>query len=225
MAIHLSNLRPVKRISDLLEIISKVKENKGYSTLGQAPESNPRSKPRGSEPFFALLGSEMKKSTFSPHSHYVGNKKIKLLILAGADFSPFQSMVAKWGIADRIIIKRDVLDIENYINASDVGIYTSFHESFGMGILETMSYGKPVLATDVGGISEVMQDGKTGYLFGLGKVDDFAAKLLELASDETLTEKLGEQAKERARSNFCSEKIVAQYEEYYRKIIESNCKE
>ncbi len=177
VAIHLSNLRPVKRIPDLLEIVSKVKEN----------------------------------------------KKIKMLILAGADFTPFESLVQKLGIAEQIIVKRNVLDVENYINASDVGIYTSDHESFGMGILETMSYGKPVLATDVGGISEFMQDGKTGFLFGVEKVDDFAKKLLELASDESLMKKLGENAKLRARSGFCSEKIVAQYEDYYRKIIRSLC--
>ncbi|MDD5050731.1 MAG: N-acetyl-alpha-D-glucosaminyl L-malate synthase BshA [Candidatus Pacebacteria bacterium] len=175
LAIHLSNLRKVKRIPDLLAILGKVKEN----------------------------------------------KKIKLLILAGADFAPFKPLVEELGIGDQIIIKRNVLDIENYINAADIGIYTSETESFGMGILETMSYGKPVLATNAGGISEVLQDGKTGYLFGVGKVDDFAKKLLELSYDESLVKKIGENAKERARSNFCSEKIVAQYEEYYRKIISS----
>ncbi len=173
LAIHLSNLRAVKRIPDLLAIMGKVKEN----------------------------------------------KNIKLLILAGADFAQYEPLVKELGIENQIMIKRNVLDIENYINAADVGIYTSAEESFGMGILETMSYGKPVLATNVGGIPEVMKDGETGYLYSMGKVDDFAKKLDELSKNNDLIVKLGRNAKARAESSFGSEKIVAQYEDYYRKIM------
>ncbi len=68
-----------------------------------------------------------------------------------------------------------------------------------------------------------MEDGKTGFLFGVGKVDDFGEMLLELSKNEPLTKQLGQNAKERALSAFGSEKIVAQYEAYYRKIIVS-CK-
>lgn len=177
LVIHLSNLRPVKRIPDLLKIISKVKKN----------------------------------------------KNIKLLILAGGDFAPYESLVKKLGITDRIIIKKNILDIENYINASNIGLYTSSEESFGMGILETMSYGKPVLATNAGGIPEFMQNGKTGFLFGVGKVDDFARKLLELSNKDELVKELGQNASMRAQAGYSSVKIVNQYLEYYRKII-SMCK-
>jgi N-acetyl-alpha-D-glucosaminyl L-malate synthase BshA len=175
LVIHLSNLRKVKRIPDILKIISKVKEN----------------------------------------------KHIKLLILAGGDFAPYRPLVKKFGIGNRIIIKKNVLDVENYINAADLGLYTSDEESFGMGILETMAYGKPVLATNAGGIVEVMRHGKTGYLFGVGKVDDFAKKLMELSNNPGLAKELGRNAASRARDVFCGEKIVEQYLEYYRKIIKT----
>ena len=112
-----------------------------------------------------------------------------------------------------------MLDVENYINAADIGLYTSGEESFGMGILETMSYGKPVLATNAGGISEFMQSGRTGFLFGVGHVPLFARKLLELSGDEALVEKLGKNAALRAKTGFSAEKIVEEYLEYYRKII------
>ena len=88
-----------------------------------------------------------------------------------------------------------------------------------MGILETMAYGKPVLATNAGGIPEFMQDGGTGFLFGVGKVGDFAKKLLELSKDKELVKKLGANAQTRASSGFSGEKIVAQYVEYYQSII------
>ncbi len=173
LLIHLSNLRKVKRIEDLLLIMAKVKKE----------------------------------------------KHIKLLILAGGDFAPYLPIVKKLGIEKNIIVRNNIVDIENYINASDLGLYTSSEESFGMGILETMSYGKPVLATNAGGIREVMQDGKTGYLFAIGKVDDFAKKLLELSKDPELVKNLGVNAKARATSEFSAEKIVVKYLDYYHKII------
>lgn len=172
VVIHLSNMRPVKRIPDLLEIISKVKSN----------------------------------------------KNIKLLILAGGDFDQYLPLVKKFKIEKNIIVRKNVRDIENYINAGDLGLYTSGEESFGMGILETMSYGKPVLATNAGGIPEFMQNGKTGFLFKVGEVDSFAEKLLELSKNNELVNKLGVNAKERASQGFFADKIVNEYLDYYYKI-------
>jgi N-acetyl-alpha-D-glucosaminyl L-malate synthase BshA len=173
LAIHLSNLRAVKRIPDLLAIMGKVKKN----------------------------------------------KNIKLLILAGGDFTPYIPLVKKLGIGSQVIVKNNIKDIENYINASDLGLYTSGEESFGMGILETMSYGKPVLATNAGGVKEVMKHGSTGYLFGKGKVNDFARKLLDLTVDKAKLAELGENARTRVHIHFCSSKIVKEYEQYYRDIM------
>ena len=64
---------------------------------------------------------------------------------------------------------------------SDAGIYASERESFGMGVLETMSFGKPVVATRVGGVSEIVVDGETGYLKRLGDVRSLAAAVRKLA--------------------------------------------
>lgn len=171
--IHLSNLRKVKRIPDLLQIMSKLKNI----------------------------------------------KNIKMLILAGGNFSPYESLANKLGVRKNIVIKRNVLDIENYINAADMGIYTSEEESFGMGILETMSYGKPVLATDVGGVKEVMQNGKTGFLFPVGKTERFADKIKQIYGKPELLKRMGESARERVQKNFSANKVVGKYLEYYKKII------
>ncbi len=179
LAIHLSNLRPVKRIPDLLKIIAKTKNNKK------------------------------------------NKQNIKLLILAGGDFAPYEALVKKLGINNKIIVRRDVQDVENYINAADLGLYTSEEESFGMGILETMSYGKPVLATNVGGIGEFMQDGRTGFLFGVGQVDKFAKKLLEISQNPDLVKRLGNHARIVAKSGFSGEKIVEEYLKYYGHIMKT----
>lgn len=170
LAIHLSNLRPVKRISDLLRIIGRLKK---YPQL-------------------------------------------KLLILAGGNFAPYKALTKKLGIDKKIIIKGNVQDIQNYINAADVGIYTSETESFGMGMLETMAYQKPVLATNAGGVPEVVRNGVDGFLQPVGDVKGFGDKLKLMMENSALTKKLGQNAAAQAKQKFSAEVIVEQYLKHYR---------
>jgi len=173
LAVHLSNLRPVKRIPDLLRIVAAIK-----------------------------------------------NEDFKLLMLAGGSFDEYSQLARKLKIEDRLLIRHNVIDIGNYINAADAGIYTSESESFGMGLLETMAYGKPVVATRVGGIPEVAQDGKTGFLRPVGDVAGFASGLWQLIHNPDLRLRLGAQAGARAAKSFSSNAIVAEYLDYYRQILD-----
>jgi N-acetyl-alpha-D-glucosaminyl L-malate synthase BshA len=144
---------------------------------------------------------------------------IKLLILAGESFEPFRKIVKRMGIVERVIVKSNVLDIENYLHAADAGLYASERESFGMGVLETMSFGKPVVATRVGGVTEIMRDGETGFLKRLGDVKAMAAAIRTLANDPELAARMGEEARVRAEQEFSSQKSVEQYLQLYRKTI------
>jgi glycosyltransferase involved in cell wall biosynthesis len=119
-------------------------------------------------------------------------------------------------LGDRLIIRENVLDIENYLNTADAGLYASERESFGMGVLETMSFGKPVVATKVGGVAEIVEHGKTGFLNRLGDVDSLTKAVRRLAGDPALAEKMGEQARVHAAEDFSVGAAVRQYEELYR---------
>jgi glycosyltransferase involved in cell wall biosynthesis len=88
-----------------------------------------------------------------------------------------------------------------------------------MGVLETMSFGKPVIATGVGGVSEIVQDRKTGFLVKLGDVKSMAADVLKLASDSALTGKMGSTARDHAQRAFSAEKSVGKYIDYYCSIL------
>jgi N-acetyl-alpha-D-glucosaminyl L-malate synthase BshA len=182
VAIHLSNLRPVKRIPDLLKITSKISTRDGSASGGKSPN-------------------------------------FKLLILAGGDFSTFEPLVKNLKLEKKIIVKSNVQDIGNYINAADLGIYPSETESFGMAMLETMSYGKPVLATRAGGVPEVVDNGKTGFLFKVGDVAGFVEKTDMLISNPKIREEMGALAKKISCERFCVHKVVPEYVEYYKKII------
>ncbi|SRR5579871_2168557 len=172
LAIHASNLRPVKRIPDLLHMTAQVK-----------------------------------------------SRRFKLLILSGNDFAPFEPLVRKLGIEKRVIVKEKVLDIDAYLNASDMGIYPSEDETFGMGILESMSHGMPVIASRVGGVPEVLEDEKSGILCTMGDVAAFVAAADRLIEDAGLRASMGRQAKLRARGKFSASTGVCEYVRYYRRIM------
>lgn len=147
--------------------------------------------------------------------------RVKLLILAGGGFDEFKPAVKELGIGEKLVVRRDVVDIENYVHAADAGIYTSEKESFGMGVLETMSFGKPVVATGVGGVPEIVLDGKTGFLAKLGDVRAMARHVRKLVADPELASQMGAAAKERAAEGFSADQSVAKYLEYYRQVMTS----
>jgi L-malate glycosyltransferase len=98
-----------------------------------------------------------------------------------------------------------------------VGLYTSEYESFGLSILETMFYGKPVVAFRVGGIPEVVGD--SSPLYPLADVRAAAAALDEFIESPNLARELGERSRTRALERFSADRIVPQYEALYRRVV------
>lgn len=145
-------------------------------------------------------------------------QSFKLLILAGADFSPFKDEVRRLGIEDRVIVRENVLEIEDYLQSADLALYTSESESFCLSILEAMVFGCPSIATRVGGIPEVVEDGVDGLLVPFGNVEALTSALEKLIQDRDLRSKLGKTAVENAHNKFSAESIVPKYENLYHKL-------
>lgn len=139
----------------------------------------------------------------------------KLIVLAGGSFEPFMDEVRRLGLEDRLIVRENVLEIEEYLQAADLALYTSESESFCLSILEAMYFACPSVTTAVGGIPEVVEDGVTGLLVPFGEADDLAAALEKLIQNEELRKKLGRAGQEQARKQFSVEAIVPQYEKLY----------
>jgi N-acetyl-alpha-D-glucosaminyl L-malate synthase BshA len=142
----------------------------------------------------------------------------KLLILAGEPFAPFAEHVRRLGLADRVIVREKVNDIEDYLQVADVGLFTSETESFCLSILEAMCFGCPSVSTRVGGIPEVVEDNRSGLLVPFGDVAALASALEALIHDETRRSALGRAAQARARELFSAEIIVPRYEALYRRL-------
>jgi N-acetyl-alpha-D-glucosaminyl L-malate synthase BshA len=171
LVLHMSNLRPVKRIDLLLRTIAM---------------SESRS-------------------------------RLRLLILAGGPFEPYEPLLDELGIRDIVIVRQNMAVVEEYLEAADAGLYTSEYESFGLGILETVFHDKPVVAFRVGGIPEVLGDSYPLYPFG--DVTAAASVLDALVQDPNLARELGEQSGARARERFSADRVVPQYEALYRRIV------
>lgn len=87
-----------------------------------------------------------------------------------------------------------------------------------MSVLEAMAAGLPVLATPVGGIPEAVADGVEGFLVAPGDVDALAARLAQLLEDDALARRMGEAARRKVESTFCSDAVLPQLERLYREL-------
>lgn len=121
-------------------------------------------------------------------------------------------------------LERDVLFLgnqdcmEELLPLADVFLLPSSSESFGLVALEAMSAEVPVVASNVGGLPEVIEHGKTGFLHDPGHVADFSASVLRLLGDERLRVGMGRRARRVARERFSPDEMVDRYIRVYESL-------
>jgi N-acetyl-alpha-D-glucosaminyl L-malate synthase BshA len=108
--------------------------------------------------------------------------------------------------------------IEEVLVGADLFLLPSESESFGLAALEAMSCEVPVIATSTGGLPEVVENGRSGYLCPVGDVDGMAEAALRLLGDETLRRSFAESGRRRAVEVFGQDPIVARYREVYERV-------
>jgi N-acetyl-alpha-D-glucosaminyl L-malate synthase BshA len=151
-------------------------------------------------------------------AHIRPRESFKLVILAGGSFAPFAADVRRLKLEERVIVRENVADIEDYLQAADLGLFTSETESFCLSILEAMCFACPSVAPQVGGIPEVVQDKITGLLVPFGDSDTMARAVENLIQNATLRATLGRAAQVRAHEEFSAKVIVPHYETLYRRV-------
>jgi N-acetyl-alpha-D-glucosaminyl L-malate synthase BshA len=146
----------------------------------------------------------------------------KLVILAGDSFKPFESEVRRLGLEEKVIVREKVIDIEDYLQAADLGLFTSELETFCLSILEAMCFACPSVAWAVGGIPEVVENNVHGILVPFGDVPAMVAAVESLANDPGRRGELGRAAQERARKRFSPDAIVPVYQALYHRVCDGN---
>src|SRR5205085_6952540 len=91
-----------------------------------------------------------------------------------------EQLAASYGLADAVLFVGQVPNITDYLSVADLFLLPSQTESFGLSALEAMACEVPVIATQVGGLPEVVQDGETGYLVGVGDIPAIAERAVEI---------------------------------------------
>lgn len=147
-------------------------------------------------------------------------ESFKLLILAGDSFAPFVSEMNRLGLKGRVVVREKVNEIEEYLQAADIGLFTSETESFCLGALEAMCFGCPTVTTRVGGIPEVIEDGVSGKLVPAGDADALARALEELIQNRKVRDAMGRAARLCAKQKFSAELIVSRYEALYQRVCQ-----
>ena len=138
-----------------------------------------------------------------------------LLVGDGPEMTVVCRLVKELGLNGdvRFLGKQDKL--EELYSISDVMMLLSEKESFGLVLLEAMACGVPCIGTAIGGIPEVIEDGKSGFLCPLGDVEEAARRTIMLLTDRRLHQEMARQAVQTVEQKFRSSDIVGQYEQLY----------
>jgi L-malate glycosyltransferase len=173
---HLSNFRPVKRLTDVIEIFALVREKipAKLVLIGDGPD-------RGAAEYI------VRKKRLTKDVLFLGKQ---------------DRVHEKLGLADLFLLPSD-------------------EESFGLAALEAMACEVPVVASNVGGLPEVVKHGVDGYLFQPRDVDTAAKYALEILTRPDRGRLMGQMARANARAKYCSNDIIPMYEAYYAKILNS----
>ncbi|MEB1806816.1 MAG: N-acetyl-alpha-D-glucosaminyl L-malate synthase BshA [Bacillaceae bacterium] len=142
-----------------------------------------------------------------------------LLIGDGPELTVACQLVKQLGIEEHVLFLGSQKDVAEILSISDLLLLLSEKESFGLVALEAMACGVPVIGTNIGGIPEVIEDGKTGYICEVGDISTISDKAISLLTDEELHKRMSESAQERVIDHFSSKDIVDQYEYIYHSTL------
>ncbi len=173
---HLSNFRPVKRVTDVVKAFAKINKDVPAQLL--------------------LIGD-------------------------GPDRSAAEYLAHDLGIHNRIHFLGKQERVNELLPLADLMMMPSEMESFGLAALEAMACKVPTIATRVGGVPELIDDGLTGLLFSVGDVDGMARGAVELLRDRPRLQEMREAGRRTAQKRFCSTLVLPQYVNYYESLLQS----
>jgi glycosyltransferase involved in cell wall biosynthesis len=143
------------------------------------------------------------------------------LVGKGPNLENMKNLSKELGLSDKVTFTGERLDVDTLLADSDIFVLISNWEGFPISILEAMREGLPVLASDVGGVSESVINGQTGYLVPRGDVDAIKDKLGNFLHDATLRSQFGKAGREFFLDNFSFsvmyEKTLCLYQEVINK--------
>jgi len=143
-----------------------------------------------------------------------------LLVGDGPERADAAAEADELGLQDRVIFLGKQESVAELLACADLFLLPSESESFGLAALEAMASGTPVVATNVGGLPEVVEDGVSGFLAPLGEVEVMAEKAIELLRDPARWMQMSTAARAVATERFSAARVVPIYERFYETILQ-----
>ncbi|MGE5836370.1 MAG: glycosyltransferase, partial [Acidobacteriota bacterium] len=144
----------------------------------------------------------------------------KLVMIGdGPQRQPLERRVVDEGLLSDVTFVREQQDLVPWLSVADLFLLPSSSESFGMAALEAMACEVPVVASRIGGLPEVIEDGETGFLCALDDIDHMVARGESVLKDPQLRQRIGRAAANHVRTHFCADVIVPRYEAYYEEVL------
>ena len=144
-----------------------------------------------------------------------------VLVGDGPDRSAAEWLAHDLRIHSRIHFLGKQERVNELLPLADLMLMPSELESFGLAALEAMACKVPSIATRVGGVPELIDDGETGLLYPVGEVDDMAKGALGLLTDPDRLQTMRDAGRKAAQKRFCSTLVVPKYVEFYESLLAS----
>ena len=138
-----------------------------------------------------------------------------LIVGEGSERNSLEGQAASLGIADHIVFTGRREDVPAVTAALDVAVLPSYREAQGLSVLEAMALSRPVVASNVGGIPEMIEDGVSGLLVPPGDCDALAAAIVRLLSDHPFADMMAKRGHDLVHERFCIEWMTSQVETIY----------
>ena len=130
-----------------------------------------------------------------------------------------ERLVAEYGLTEAVLFAGEQQDLVAYLSVADLFLLPSAQESFGLAALEAMACEVPVVASNVGGLPEIIEDGVTGFVCAPDAVELMAERGVALLTDPALHTSIRMSAVEMVRTRYCAPLVVPLYEAEYRRVL------
>ena len=151
------------------------------------------------------------------------SREVKIIIIGDGEMrGELEKYAEELGIRDRIEFKGWIKDLKAIYEGLDIVALTSLNEGTPVSLIEAMAAGRPVVATNVGGVKDIVKDGVSGYLVESGNVEEFTKRLMELISDSEKRRTFGLNARDMAQERFTKERLIKDTERLYNNTLQKN---
>lgn len=144
------------------------------------------------------------------------DKNVKLFAVGKSNPKPFQKLANELGVSDTVIFTGFVPEIKDYYAASDIFVFPTAYEAFSLATLEAVASGLPILATEVNGTEELIDDGHNGFFIKRDPAD-ISEKINILIEDKSLRKQMGKNARKTAK-NYSWDEIARRTLEVYEEV-------